>query len=59
MKSKYGTKWSRTGRWTPEEDEILWEAYEAGASYKYLMWLLDRGYAGITTRIRKLRRENA
>lgn len=59
MRVNYGTKWSRSDRYTPEEDAIIWQAYLAGDSYQKIMTLVNRGYAGITVRIRKLRNENA
>lgn len=59
MKANYGTKWSRTDAWTGEEDLILMAAYHDGASYKKMMRILNRGYSGISSRLRKLKNENA
>jgi len=53
-KSKYGTKIPKYTRWTPEEDKILLEGWEAGASYAKLMRLTGRRYGGVKKRLAAL-----
>ena len=55
MRISYGTKWSRTDRWTREEDIELMAAYISGASGKRMMKLFRRSDAGIRRRLRILK----
>ncbi len=59
MNINYGSKRSRSDRWLPAEDIILWNAYKSGATYKLMMKILGRGYPGIASRLRRLRDERS
>jgi hypothetical protein len=54
----YKTKVSSPKKWSVEDDNILWENYSNGASYKKLMKLLNCGYGGIKIRLAKLKQIN-